>query len=138
MSVPIFPTVNATLNGLALVFLIAGFLAVKKKKIAVHKKMMLCAFWSSVLFLISYISYHICIHGVTRYQGKGILRPIYFFILTTHTILAVAIVPFVIAALYYGLKNQIAKHVSITRYLWPTWTYVSLTGVVVYVMLYIF
>ena len=99
---------------------------------------MISALIASTLFLISYITYHILIHGVTRYQGQGIARPIYFFILLTHTPLAVIIVPFCLMAVYHAVKGNFQAHTRITRWLWPTWMYVSVTGVLIYLMLYIF
>ena len=135
---PIFPTINASLNLTAAIFLLMGYKAIKRKSIAEHRRYMIIALCASVLFLICYVSYHY-IHGtVTRYQHHGILRAIYFFILLTHTPLAVLIVPFIIAAVYFALKGNYAAHVKITRWLWPTWMYVSVTGVLIYIMLYIF
>jgi putative membrane protein len=100
--------------------------------------LMLAALAASFLFLCSYLTYHFFYHGFTRYQGEGILRPIYFFILLTHTPLAVLIVPFCVAAVYFAFKGNFKKHTAITRWLLPTWMYVSLTGVLIYFMLYVF
>jgi len=96
---------------------------------------MIAAVTTSVLFLISYLTYHYY-HGVTRFAGTGISRPIYFFILTTHTFLAAVIVPFVAVTLTRGLKGQFVRHRKVARWTFPMWLYVSITGVVVYVMLY--
>ena len=134
----IFPTINASLNALSFVFLLLGWRAIKQKNKVLHKKFMLAALTTSSIFLISYVTYHAMIHGVTRYQGAGLSRAIYFLILGTHTPLAAAIVPFCIAAVYFALKSRFDKHVRITRYLLPVWLYVSLTGVIIYLMLYIF
>jgi putative membrane protein len=134
---PIFPTVNASLNFCAGVFLLLGWLAIKRGDKKLHQRLMVGALISSALFLISYISYHIVIHGVTKYQKTDFTRPIYFFILGTHTPLAAAIVPFCIAAVYHAYKGNFAKHTRITKWLMPVWMYVSVTGVLVYVMLYI-
>ncbi len=135
--IPIFPTINATLNGLAGVFLLLGWRAIKAKDRLRHQKMMISAFCTSCLFLVSYVSYHILIHGVTRYQGQGIWRAVYFFILLTHTPLAVLIVPFIIAAILHAKRQNFSAHVRITKWLLPTWMYVSVTGVLIYLMLYI-
>lgn len=137
MHLPLLPTINASLNGLAGVFLILGFLAIKAKKPLLHKKLMVCAFFSSALFLCCYLYYHFTSRGISHYQGRGISRAIYFTVLGTHTPLAVLIVPFIIMAVRYALKGQFDKHVKITRWLYPTWLYVSVTGVVIYLMLYI-
>lgn len=100
---------------------------------------MITALIASTLFLISYITYHILKQGlVTRYEEEGLLRGVYFFILLTHTPLAIIVPPFALAAVYHALKGNFKKHVSITQWLWPVWMYVSLTGVLIYLMLYIF
>ena len=133
-----FPTLNACLNLTAAIFLLMGFLAIKKGDQARHKKFMVTALCASFLFLICYVSYHAMVGTVTRYEGEGVWRVIYFSILLTHTPLAVLIVPFVIAAVYFALKGNFPAHTRITRWLWPTWMYVSVTGVLIYLMLYIF
>ncbi len=136
--IPLLPTINASLNALAGIFLIGGFLAIKRKDVNIHKKCMLMAFASSALFLCTYVYYHATTHILTRYQGHGIKRGIYFFILGTHTPLAVLIVPFIIMAIRYALRGEFIKHTNITRWLYPTWVYVSTTGVLIYLMLYVF
>ena len=139
MDFKFLPTLNATLNALAGIFLFLGWRAIKAGKKDVHRKMMINAFISSTLFLISYVTYHALKHGVvTHYQKQGILRVIYFTILGTHTPLAMIIVPFAIMALRYALKGNFQKHTQITRWLLPIWMYVSVTGVIIYLMLYIF
>ena len=138
MSVPLLPTINASLNGLAGIFLALGFLAIKRKDKVAHKKLMLCAFISSILFLCSYLYYHLTSAGITHYKGTGISRGIYFFILGTHTPLAALIVPFIIMAIRHALKGDLQKHTRITKWLYPTWLYVSITGVIIYLMLYVF
>ena len=137
MSVPLLPTINAFLNALAGVFLVLGFLAIKRKDRVTHKKYMLCAFASSVLFLCAYLYYHLTSVGITHYKGQGISRGIYFFILGTHTPLAVLIVPFIILAIRHALKGDFRKHTRITKWLYPVWLYVSVTGVIIYMMLYV-
>lgn len=139
MSIPLFPTINASLNGLAALFLMLGWFAIRKQDKELHRKFMVAALVCSAVFLISYVTYHLTIHGaVTRYQKEGILRFIYFAVLLTHTPLAVAIVPFSIMAVRFALRGEFGKHVLITRWLLPVWLYVSVTGVVIYLMLYVF
>ncbi len=138
MSLPVFPTINASLNLLAGLFLLAGWLAIKKGNKNLHKKMMAGALISSAVFLICYVSYHAMLHGaVTKYPGVGFKRVFYFTILLTHTPLAAIIVPFSIVAVRHAIKGNFEKHVQITRWLLPVWMYVSVTGVVIYLMLYI-
>ena len=131
----ILPTVNACLNVTAAVFLILGTKAIKAKKRGTHRNFMGAALVASVLFLGFYLTYHF-FAGATRYQGKGILRVIYFTILLTHTPLAVVIVPFSLTAVYHALRGNLVSHTRITRWLLPVWLYVSVTGVLIYVMLY--
>jgi len=132
------PTLNAILNGTAALFLISGYRAIKQKNQALHKKFMIAALICSTLFLTSYIYYHFNVQGITKYLGEGMLRFIYFFILLTHIPLAVLIVPFVIAAVIFAIQGNFEKHVQITRWLYPVWMYVSITGVLIYLLLYIF
>ena len=135
----ILPTVNASLNLTAGIFLVLGWLAIKQKKPARHKMMMLGALASSAIFLVSYVTYHALKHGVvTRYQGQGMDRVIYFFILITHTPLAVLVVPVSLIAVRFALRGEYTKHTAITRWLMPVWLYVSVTGVFIYLMLYVF
>jgi putative membrane protein len=138
MNLPLMPTINASLNALAGVFLFLGFLAIKRGDKKAHKKMMIMAVASSSLFLCAYVYYHATSHILTRYQGQGLLRGIYFFILGTHTPLAVIIIPFIFIAIRHALKGNLEAHKRITRWLYPTWTYVSVTGVLIYLMLYVF
>ena len=139
MDIPIFPTINASLNALAGIFLFTGWRYIKQGKRNEHRICMILALISSTVFLICYVTYHALKHGVvTKYQGQGILRPIYFFILSTHTPLAVIIVPFCIAAVVFAVKGNFRSHTKITKWLYPTWMYVSVTGVIIYLMLYVF
>lgn len=139
MDPSILPTVNASLNGLAGILLFSGWRAVKRGDKALHKKLMIAALICSALFLCSYVTYHILKEGVvTRYTGEGIWRFIYFTILLTHTPLAAIIVPFCLVAVYHAFRNNFAAHVKITRWLYPAWMYVSVTGVLIYLMLYVF
>jgi len=134
---PLLPTINATLNGLAGVFLLLGWRAIKHRNIPQHRRFMLCSLTASATFLVCYLYYHFTQAGITRYQGHGILRPIYFAILLTHTPLAALMTPFIIAAVWFALKGNFDAHTRITRYLWPVWMYVSVTGVLIYVILYL-
>ena len=131
------PTVNAILNSTSAVLLLVGHRFVKKGNTQAHKKCMIGACTVSVLFLISYLTYHYY-HGTTRFLGEGWVRPFYFLILGSHTILAAAIVPLVIITLRRGLHNAVSQHVKIARWTYPIWLYVSITGVIVYLMLYHF
>lgn len=137
MNVDFFPHFNACLNGLAGIFLLLGGNAIKKGDRQKHKKWMIAAFICSVFFLISYLTYHTLKPGVTRYEGTGIVRGIYFFILLTHSPLAVIIVPFSILAVVFGVQKKFEAHKRITRWLLPVWLYVSITGVLIYLMLYV-
>lgn len=132
------PTVNACLNLTAAIFLLLGWRAIRNKKPDTHRRFMFAALTASCLFLISYLTYHFTTVGITKYQGEGIARIIYFSILLTHTPLAVIIVPFCIAAVYFALKGDFKRHVRITRWLMPVWLYVAVTGVIIYLMLYTF
>lgn len=139
MNIAFHPTLNACLNGFAGVMLLFGWRAIKANQRERHRYFMIAAVISSALFLCSYVTYHVLKEGVvTRYEGEGVLRLIYFAILLTHTPLAVLIVPFVIRAVWLALKGEDKRHARITRWLLPVWLYVSVTGVVIYLMLYIF
>ena len=131
------PTLNACLNGLAGIFLFLGWRAIKAGKRDVHRNFMISALIASALFLCSYLTYHFLVPGITRYQGQGLLRIIYFFILITHTPLATIIIPFCLMAVYHAIKQNFTAHIKITRWLMPVWMYVSVTGVLIYMMLYI-
>jgi uncharacterized membrane protein YozB (DUF420 family) len=129
------PTVNATLNGIAAVLLVIGWVLIRQRKIQAHRAVMLSAFACSILFLVSYLVYHYQV-GSVRFQGEGAIRTVYFTILISHTLLATA-VPFLAAiTLFRALKERFAKHRAIARWTLPIWLYVSITGVVVYWMLY--
>jgi uncharacterized membrane protein YozB (DUF420 family) len=135
ISVSQLPSVNAALNSLSAAFLILGFLFIKSKKIKAHKACMLSAFASSTLFLISYLVYHYQV-GSVPFKGQGAIRTLYFAILLTHTILAVAVVPLALITLTRALKQRFAAHRRIAHWTFPIWLYVSVTGVIVYWMLY--
>ena len=131
----VLPHLNATLNASSFILLTSGYYFIRRGRVLAHKRCQLAALTASILFLISYIVYHLH-HGTTRFTGQGIARPIYFTILTTHTILAVVIVPFVIITLRRALRADFLRHRAIARWTFPMWLYVSVTGVIVYVMLY--
>jgi uncharacterized membrane protein YozB (DUF420 family) len=137
MSISDLPAVNASLNGLATVFLTLGYFFIKQKKQNAHRNCMIAAFVTSTIFLACYLTYHFNVKAVTKFQGQGIARPIYFFILITHIILAVVIVPLVLMSLSRALRQRFDAHKRIARWTWPLWMYVSVTGVLVYLMLYV-
>jgi uncharacterized membrane protein YozB (DUF420 family) len=137
----IFPHLNASLNGLSCVFLLTGFCYILKKRVAEHRFCMLGAAAVSALFLISYLTHHAVRTyyfglGPTRFTGTGLIRPIYFTILTSHTFLAALVAPFVIATLWRALKGRYDSHKKLARLVFPVWIYVSITGVIVYLLLY--
>ena len=131
----VLPTVNATLNGLSGVFLFIGYVLIRGRHINAHRNAMLGAFASSTLFLISYVAYH-AQAGSRPFTGNGVIRYVYFAVLISHVILAAAILPMAIATLSRGLRGRYVEHKRIARWTFPTWMYVSVTGVIVYVMLY--
>jgi putative membrane protein len=127
---------NATLNGTSAILLAAGYSAIRSGKIALHKKLMVSAFFVSCAFLVSYVIYHVRIHQVIHFQGQGWIRPVYFTLLTSHTILAIVIVPMIIVTLRRAWLQRFDKHRVIARWTLPLWFYVSVTGVIVYFMVY--
>ena len=133
--VPILPHLNAVLNTTSAVFLVLGYAFIRSRRINAHRNCQIAAVISSSVFLVSYLTYHY-FHGVTRFAGQGIARPVYFTILFSHTILAVVIVPLVLVTLYRAARGNFARHRAIARWTLPLWLYVSITGVVVYLMLY--
>ena len=135
MSVHDLPAVNAVLNGLSAVLLIAGYLRMRAHRIDQHRRLMIAAFVTSSLFLISYLAYHAQV-GSVRFTRQGFVRPLYFTILLTHVTLAAAIVPLAIVTLARGLTARYPQHRRIARWTLPIWLYVSVTGVLVYVLLY--
>ncbi len=127
---------NATLNGTSAILLAAGYAAIRSGKRDLHKKLMLSAFAVSCVFLISYVIYHVRIHQVIHFQGQGWIRPVYFTLLLSHTILAIVIVPLIIITLRRAFLERFDKHRQIARWTLPLWFYVSVTGVIVYFMVY--
>jgi uncharacterized membrane protein YozB (DUF420 family) len=131
----IFPAINATLNGASAVLLLIGWNYIKRGRMATHRAFMIAALVSSSLFLVSYLYYHAHV-GSVPFQGQGWSRPVYFTILISHTILAAAIVPLVIITLSRALRQRFDRHRAIARWTFPLWLYVSVTGVIIYFMLY--
>ena len=141
MSIYDLPAVNATLNGLSAIFLTLGFIFIKRGDKIAHRNCMISAFVTSIVFLSCYLTYHgylyFALHrGPTRFLNPLWFRPIYLTILFTHTILAVIIVPLILRTLWLARKERFAAHKKIARWTWPLWMYVSVTGVVVYLLLY--
>ena len=134
-SVSSLPLVNALLNGLATILLVCGYVAIRRRKIQVHRRLMLSAFATSVLFLISYLIYHAHV-GSRPFPGRGPIRAVYFTILISHIVLAAVIPPLAAVTLWQGLRSRFERHVRIARWTLPLWLYVSVTGIVVYWMLY--
>jgi len=133
----IFPKINATLNGCSAVLLVAGRALIARGKMAAHRAVMLTAFATSTLFLVSYLYYHWPGHGgIVYFHGTGFIKLIYFTILLSHTTLAIIIVPMVLITLTRALREQFDRHRAIARWTFPIWLYVSVTGVIVYLMLF--
>jgi uncharacterized membrane protein YozB (DUF420 family) len=130
------PALNATLNGISAVLLACGYFAIRFHKIQIHKRLMISAFVVSCAFLVSYVIYHIRIRQVIHFQGQGWIRPVYFTLLTSHTILAIVIVPLILITLRRALLERFDKHRLIARWTLPLWFYVSVTGVIIYFMVY--
>jgi protein SCO1/2/putative membrane protein len=132
---PVLPTVNAVLNATAAVLLIWGYSLIRRKRIQTHRKVMTTAFITSCLFLVCYIAYHVQV-GSVKFQKTGAIRTVYLSILLTHTILAATVPVLAIITLRRGLAGKYDRHRAIARWTLPIWLYVSITGVVVYLMLY--
>lgn len=130
----VFALINAVINSAVSILLIWALIAVKGKNYLLHKKLMLTAIVLSVLFLVSYIAHHL-LAGDTIYGGEGAIRYFYYFILITHIILAAIILPFILFTAYRSLTGEYDKHKKLARYTWPLWLYVSVTGVLVYLMI---
>lgn len=129
------PTVNALLNATSAALLTAGFVAIRRRRVAVHRACMLSALGVSTLFLVSYVVYHAAA-GSVPFRGQGWIRPVYFTILLSHIVLAAGIVPLALATVWRALRGEFARHVPLARWTLPLWLYVSVSGVVVYWMLY--
>jgi len=129
------PAVNATLNGISGILLVIAYALIRARRIQQHRKVMIAAFAASSLFLVCYVVYHAQV-GSVRFTRQGFVRPIYFTILVTHVVLAAVVLPMAIITLSRGLKGRYPQHRRIARWTFPTWLYVSITGVLVYVLLY--
>lgn len=142
MGIHDLPAVNASLNGLSAVFLAAGLVFIKRGNRRAHRNSMLAAFGTSILFLACYVTYHtwlaVVLHqGPTRFEQPPWFRPIYLAILLTHTVLAAVIVPLILMTLTRALRERFDRHKKIARWTWPLWMYVSVTGVLIYWLLYV-
>jgi putative membrane protein len=135
MQISDLPALNATLNGLSAVLLTAGYILIRRGRPDLHKRCMLAALTTSALFLTSYVIYHVNT-GSRPFPGQGAIRVVYFAILITHVILAATILPLALTTATRGLRSQFDRHVRIARWTLPLWLYVSVTGVVIYLMLY--
>ena len=136
MTVSDLPPINASLNALSAVFLAAGFVFIRRKNMIAHRKCMVSAFTTSAVFLGCYLTYHFSVRAVTKFSGQGWIRPIYFSLLISHVLLAMIILPLAFVTLTRGLSQRFDAHRKIARWTWPIWMYVSVTGVLVYLMLY--
>jgi putative membrane protein len=135
MSISELPALNATLNAIAAVLLATGYAMIRRRQRAAHRRCMIAAFATSALFLTSYVIYH-ANAGSKLFPGTGSIRLVYFFILGTHVVLAAVILPMAIVTLARALRGRFADHKRLARWTLPIWTYVSVTGVVIYLMLY--
>jgi putative membrane protein len=135
ISLATLPAVNAVLNGTSAVLLAVGYVAIRRRHVHVHRACMVGAFTTSVVFLASYLTYHYQV-GTTRFPGEGGVRTLYLTILGTHTVLAALIPPLAITTLVLAMRGRFARHARLARWTLPTWFYVSVTGVVIYLMLY--
>lgn len=135
ISVSQLPSLNASLNALSAILLMAGYIFIRSRYIKAHKTCMLAAFTSSIFFLVSYLVYHYQV-GSVPFKGEGGIRLVYFTILITHTVLAMTVVPLALVTLFRAFKERFDRHRRIARWTFPVWLYVSVTGVVVYWMLY--
>lgn len=129
------PTLNALFNALSALCLLSGYAFIRRRQVAHHRACMIAAFVSSTLFLIGYLTYH-AQAGTTRFAGQGWIRPVYFAMLISHTLLAAVVLPLAVTTLGFALKGNFQKHRRIARWTLPMWLYVSVTGVVIYLMLY--
>ena len=135
LSLTDLPALNATLNATSAILLTAGYRFIRRRQITAHKRCMLAAGATSALFLVCYLTYHYYF-GSMPFRGRGWVRPLYFTVLISHTILAAAIVPLALITLFRAWKADFARHARLARWTWPIWMYVSVTGVIIYVMLY--
>lgn len=130
----VLPHFNAVLNSLTAVLLVTGLFAILARKITLHRLCMISSFSLGSVFLVSYVLYHLS-NESTKFGGEGLIRIVYFFVLVSHIVLSVVVVPFVLLALYFALSSQFDRHVKIVRYTFPIWLYVSVSGVIAYLMI---
>ena len=130
------PAVNATLNGLSAVLLTAGFVFIKRGNQVAHRNCMMSALVTSTIFLACYLTYHCCVKTYTHFNNPPEWRPVYLAILISHTILAMVILPLIFTTVFFAAKQNFERHKKFARWTWPIWMYVSVTGVVVYLLLY--
>ncbi|WP_418638510.1 DUF420 domain-containing protein [Winogradskyella sp.] len=130
----ILPPIYATINGLTAIILILAFFAVKNKNIVLHENLMTTAIWSSVIFLVLYVAYHMTSDS-TKFGGEGVIKYIYYFILITHIVLSIVVIPFVLITYVRAITNNIERHKKIAKITFPLWLYVAVTGVIVYLMI---
>jgi putative membrane protein len=135
MSTYDLPHLNVVLNSINVLLLITGYVQIKKRHIKRHKRIMLGAFTASALFLVSYLVYHYTA-GATKFTGEGWIRPVYFGILISHTILAILVLPPILLMLYRALRQEFLRHARLARWVFPVWLYVSATGIIIYALLY--
>jgi len=128
------PAVNATCNALSALCLVAGFVAIRRRAVHVHRALMVSAFVLSAVFLVGYLTYHF-VHGDTRFTGTGPIRAVYFFILITHIVLSVTVVPLALTSFYFAFTRAFQRHRRLNRVFLPIWLYVSVTGVVIFFLL---
>jgi putative membrane protein len=131
------PALNALFNTISATLLSLGYIYIKKGRRRTHMKLMISAFISSSLFLVGYIIYH-TFHGDTRFTGTGIIRPVYFVVLITHILLSAVVVPMILSSFYFALSGKFATHRKISRFTFPVWMYVSVTGVLIFALLRLF
>ncbi len=128
------PAVNATLNATSATLLVLGFVAIRRGRREVHKRLMVSAFAASAVFLVGYVLYHYA-HGDTQYQGEGAIRIVYFTILISHVLLSIVMLPMILTTFYLAAKERFSSHRKLARWTLPIWLYVSVTGVLIYFML---
>jgi len=136
MTIADLPALNAVLNGASALWLVAGYYFIRRGRTVPHRNCMIGAVVTSTFFLASYLYYHANVEGMTRFQNPQWFRPVYLTILISHTILATALLPMVLVTLYRAGRGQFERHRRIARWTWPVWIYVSVTGVIIYLLLY--
>ena len=136
MTIADLPALNATLNGVSAVLLAVGYYFIRSGRTARHRNCMIGAVVTSTLFLASYLYYHLNVEALTRFENPLWFRPYYLALLISHTILAAVLLPMVLTTLYRAARGQFGRHRNIARWTWPVWMYVSVTGVIIYLLLY--